>query len=125
VNDHIEALQKLIEQHDSGLRYFYADITADRVRAALKYVRELEAERDRLLKMKVHCDRCGADYAETGLSTGCPCLIAAELDRLGTIAVTAWQHFDDFNDAESIAAQRVCEFIRKSIRKKSEEVQGE
>jgi hypothetical protein len=39
----------------------------------------LQAEVERLRKLMVHCDRCGGDYAQTGVETGCPCVLRAEL----------------------------------------------
>lgn len=47
-----------------------------------KRIAELEAELDRLNKMRVHCGYCGADYMATGIEAGCPCRITAERDRL-------------------------------------------
>ena len=42
----------------------------------------VEAERDALERLRVHCEHCGADYAATGVEAGCPCLVRAERDRL-------------------------------------------
>ena len=39
-------------------------------------------EIERLSKLVVHCDDCGADYAETGIEAGWPCRLREENERL-------------------------------------------
>jgi hypothetical protein len=41
----------------------------------------LRAEVERLNRMRVHCEHCGADYAQTGLEAGCPCKLRADAER--------------------------------------------
>ena len=42
-------------------------------------VARLEAEVATLEKMRIHCERCGADYMATGIEAGCPCLLLTKL----------------------------------------------
>ena len=50
------------------------------IRECLSASKQAERERDALLRLKVHCEKCGADYARTGLETGCPCELRRERD---------------------------------------------
>ena len=36
----------------------------------------------RLRRLMVHCDKCGADYAATGLEAGCSCELQATIARM-------------------------------------------
>lgn len=56
-----------------------------------KTIADLQAEIERLNKMRAHCPDCGADFMATGIEAGCPCKLRAEVERLrkateGTLA---------------------------------------
>ena len=54
----------------------------------------LREEVERLNKMRVHCPDCGGDYMQTGIETGCPCRLRAEVERLReihTMATMLWE----------------------------------
>ena len=64
-----------------------AAITAERARA------------DALERLRVHCEHCGGDYAETGMEVGCSCRLLARIER-------AEQERDTANDGAAFFRQK-------------------
>lgn len=100
-----------------------------------------DAEIARLTALRLHCDRCGADYAATGIEAGCPCQLTELLRSAHAIAErrgadTAWQRFatsiqalgigsvtartyrvlpsdEEASESALAAAQRECDRLRE------------
>lgn len=53
-----------------------AAMTAERDAEKLR-ADDLAATVETLNRLRVHCERCGADYLATGVEAGCPCQLAA------------------------------------------------
>ena len=76
-------------------KYLNAELNVVKIERQLAKAKEDAAriEVERLNKMRTHCERCGADYMDTGLAQ-CPCLLKAEVERLRGLCGRAGDDLD-------------------------------